>query len=190
MEHKIKSKLLFYFDISSVYTIFAKITRIIEMKLKINNNYILTICVLALAVICFLSVNKPLSFENEQKKRETIVKEYLLKIRSAENKFRKNKGTYCGDFATLVREGYLADSLQYIPFSESEKFTLQTTVQLGKSGKQIPLMECGAEYHKYLQGMDENIIANLIEKANNGGNYPGLKIGDITTDNNNAGNWE
>ena len=160
------------------------------MKLKISNNYILTICVLALVVICFLSVNTPLSFEREQKKREAVVKEYLLKIRLAETKFLKAKGTYTGDFATLIREGYLADSLQYIPFSEGQKFTLQTTVQLGKSGKQIPLMECGAEYNKYLNGMNENIIANLIEKANEGGNYPGLKIGDITSDNNNAGNWE
>jgi hypothetical protein len=51
-------------------------------------------------------------------------------------------------------------------------------------------MECSASFRDYLDGLDENSINNLIEKANNSGNFPGLKIGDLTTDNNNAGNWE
>ena len=44
--------------------------------------------------------------------------------------------------------------------------------------------------NQHLSGLDENSIANLIEEANNAGRYPGLKIGDITTPNDNAGNWE
>ena len=50
-------------------------------------------------------------------------------------------------------------------------------------------MECGAEYESYLDGLDEESIQQKIEEANYAGNYPGLKIGDLTTDNNNAGNW-
>ena len=51
-------------------------------------------------------------------------------------------------------------------------------------------MECYAGYDDYLSGLDAGSIANLTEEANNAGRYPGLKIGDITTPNDNAGNWE
>ena len=50
-------------------------------------------------------------------------------------------------------------------------------------------MECGAAYEDFLDGLDENAIQEITEQANYSGEYPGLKIGDITTDNNNAGNW-
>ena len=50
-------------------------------------------------------------------------------------------------------------------------------------------MECGAGYETFLDGLDEGSIQQKIEEANYAGRYPGLKIGDLTTDNNNAGNW-
>ena len=53
-----------------------------------------------------------------------------------------------------------------------------------------PLMECGAPYESYLNGLDENLIRELTEKADEKGEYPGLRIGDTTTPNDNAGNWE
>ena len=78
---------------------------------------------------------------------------------------------------------------QYIPYSDGKKFTLSATTIVSKSGKQIPLMECGASYEDFLNGLDENAVQELIDNAMISGAYPGLKIGDITTDNNNAGNW-
>ena len=76
-----------------------------------------------------------------------------------------------------------------MPNTDGKKFTLAATVIVGKSGKQIPVMECGAGYETFLDGLDEGSIQQKIEEANYAGNYPGLKIGDLTTDNNNAGNW-
>lgn len=61
---------------------------------------------------------------------------------------------------------------------------------MGKSGRQVPVMQCGATYDQYLKGLDGNAVANLTEKANMGGRFPGLMIGDITQPNENAGNWE
>jgi len=58
------------------------------------------------------------------------------------------------------------------------------------SGRQIPLVECAAEYTSYLKGLDRNAVAALVQEAVAAGRYPGLKIGDITTSNSNAGNWE
>lgn len=160
------------------------------MRRKINNNYVLGACALMLLAMCLLSILQPIRFENKMAERESIVKERLLKIRTAEENYKKRHGVYTGDLGALVREKYLADSLQYIPFSEGKKFSLAATTLVGKSGKQTPLMECGAPFEDYLQGLNEDEIQAAIEKANNMGNYPGLKIGDITTDNNNAGNWQ
>ena len=98
-------------------------------------------------------------------------------------------GVYTGDFQTLVKGKFLQEDAQYIPYADGKKFTLAATVIVGKSGKQIPVMECGAGYETFLDGLDEGSIQQKIEEANYAGNYPGLKIGDLTTDNNNAGNW-
>jgi len=159
------------------------------MRRKININYILVACVVILMVLCFLSIHQPLHFQSEQAKRETIVKDRLMKIRAAEEKYRRTHGVYTGSFDILIKGKYIADTLQYIPFADGKKFTLSATTIVGKSGKQIPLMECGAGYADYLYGLDEDAIQLLINDANYTGNYPGLKIGDITTDNDNAGNW-
>ena len=159
------------------------------MKRKININYILGACALVLFVLCLLSIFQPLHFQQEQARREVAVKNRLMKIRSAEQKYRSHHGVYTGDFTVLVKGKYLADSLQYIPYADGKKFTLSATTIIGKSGKQTPLMECGALYEDYLDGLNEDAIQELTENANNSGTYPGLKIGDITTDNNNAGNW-
>lgn len=159
------------------------------MKRKININYILGACALVLFLLCLMSIFQPLHFQSEMTKRETVVKQSLFKIREAEERYKSQHGVYTGDFSILVKGKYLADSLQYIPFSDKKRFSLSATTIVGKSGKQIPLMECGAQYEDYLGGLNENAIQELKENASNAGNYPGLKIGDITTDNNNAGNW-
>ena len=159
------------------------------MKRKININYILGACATILFLLCLLSIYQPLHFQSELTKREAVVKERLIKIRTAEEKYKNRHGAYTGDFANLVKERLLADSLQYIPFSDGKRFSLAASTQVAKSGKQVPLMECAATYEDYLDGLNEDNIQEITEKANAMGNFPGLKIGDLTTDNNNAGNW-
>lgn len=160
------------------------------MKIKFSKNLILSLLTAALAVVCALSVYAPIRFDRLRAGRERVVKERLVRIRYAQEKYRKQAGTYADSFDTLVRAGLLADSLQYIPFSGGRKFELTVTTQIGKSGRAVPLMECGATYDEYLKGLDANSIANLSDEANVAGRYPGLKIGDITMPNDNAGNWE
>lgn len=165
-------------------------TKLSGAKLLKNQNIILGFCVLVLVVLCWLSVERPMRFEREQAEREKAVKARLLHIRTAEERYRARKGVYTGDWATLIRAKLLADSLQYVPFSGKERFHLEASFVMGKSGRQIPVMQCDATYDQYLKGLDENAVANLTEKANMGGRFPGLMIGDITQPNENAGNWE
>lgn len=160
------------------------------MRFNIRNNYLLAGCVSVLVVLCFLSVYGPLRFEKERAARELVVKQHLVKIRVAEEAYKTAHATYAGSFDTLVKEGLLADSLKYIPFSDNKPFALSVSSVIGKSGRHVPLMECSAGYEEYLHGLDVNSIAELIGKAIASGRFPGLKIGDVTTFNGNVGNWE
>ena len=73
----------------------------------------------------------------------------------------------------------MADSLQYVPFGGGRRFDLAATVQVSVSGRRLPLVECGATYDAYLDGLDANSVANLIEEANRSGRYAGIRMGDI-----------
>ena len=90
------------------------------MKVKIKHNYLLTCCVGVLALICVLSIYSPIAFSNQQTERETSVKHYLVQIRLAEEKYRAKTGSYTASFDSLIQYGYLADSLQFIPFTNHQ----------------------------------------------------------------------
>lgn len=156
---------------------------------RININHILLVCVAVLTVLCVLSVWQPIHFDEQKSLREKDVKACLLKIRNAEESYQKRHGTYTKDFGVLVKGKYLADSLQYIPYSNGKRFKLVTTILTSKSGKKIPLMECSATYADFLVGLNEEAIQEITDQATSTGRFPGLKIGDLTTDNDNAGNW-
>lgn len=146
------------------------------MTAKMNNTSLLAACVLVLAILCFLSIGSPISFERQRTEREAVVKQRLMKIRAAEAKYLARHGAYAGSFDELAKEGLLPDSLSYIPFSDKQRFSLQVTVKESRSGKAVPSMECGAEYAQYLNGLGESSVASLIDEANTAGRYPGLKI--------------
>ena len=158
--------------------------------MKIKLNHILSAIVIMLLALCTASVYAPIRFDRIKTEREAAVKERLMAIRKAQEAYRKANGMYAGSFSALVGNRLIADSMQFVPYSEGEKFSMTATVHTGKSGKPVPLVECGAEYKSYLKGLDENRIEGLTEKAYERGAYPGLKFGDITTPNDNAGNWE
>lgn len=160
------------------------------MTIKIKLNHILAAITTALLALCVASVYGPIRFDNERKDREAAVKERLMAIRNAEETYRKQHGTYAASFKQLVESRLIGDTMQYVPYSGGKCFELATSIHTGKAGTPVPLMECRTTYEVYLSGLDEKRIEELIDKANGLGQYPGLKIGDITTPNDNAGNWE
>lgn len=151
---------------------------------------LLTICVLALALINVFSVGTTMHFNEQRTEREQLVKQRLVHIRAAEEAYCRKHGVYTDRFDELVNGGLLADSLQKIPFSDGKSFDINVSTQISKTGKTIPLLECSASYNDYLKGLDSNAVKQLNEEANKTGRFPGLKIGDLDTPNNNAGNWE
>ncbi len=157
---------------------------------KTSINAILAALVACLVAAGAASVSAPLRFSGRQAERERAVKACLVRIRMAEEAYLRVHGTYTDDLSALVGEGFLADSLRWIPFSGGREFSVATTVVTGKSGRQVPLMECGATFDEYLSGLDGNGVADLVERATSMGEYPGLKIGDLAAPNDNQGNWE
>ncbi len=88
------------------------------------------------------------------------------------------------------RAGFVADSLQYVPFGNGAKFSLDTASQISKSGAPIYLFESKVPYDVYLNGLDRQEIINLNDAAGKMNKYAGLQVGSIDAANNNAGNWE
>ena len=91
-------------------------------------------------------------------------------------------------------EGFMADSMRYIPFSQGDTFELIACPNTTRSGTIIQVMECNAPDSSFLKGMGKagkRLIYNRNEEASAKGAYAGLKIGDAGNNwNNNAGNWE
>ena len=114
------------------------------MKIKLHHNLFLAGCALVVLILCFLSLEAPMRFAQEQQHREQIIRARLLKIRQAELAYRRVHQMYAGTFQQLVQGGFLADTLQFIPFGNGARFDLSATVHTSKSGQLTPLVECGA----------------------------------------------
>ncbi len=91
---------------------------------------------------------------------------------------------------TLFGKGYNADSLRYVPFGNGAQFEMDTITQIARSGAPFCLLEVKTPYTTYLNGLNKQEIVNLVDEQTQLGRYAGLKIGDLETANNNAGNWE
>ena len=91
-------------------------------------------------------------------------------------------------------EGFEADSLRFIPFSQGDTFEIIACPNTTRSGSIIQVMECNAPDSSFLKGMGKQgrrLIYGRAEEADAKGAYAGLKIGDAGNNwNNNAGNWE
>lgn len=96
--------------------------------------------------------------------------------------------------ATLFKGQYdeqTIESIIYIPYSGQQKFQAETNDNYKTAqGISVPLLEVRAPFTSYLSDQDRQELVNLQDKEEKLQHYPGLKIGDITSPNNNAGNWE
>ena len=78
-----------------------------------------------------------------------------------------------------------------IPFSEGKKFELEVNNEYKTSqGIHVPLFEARAPFESYLGDLNKQELVNLVDREQKLEHYPGLKVGDISSPNNNAGNWE
>lgn len=83
------------------------------------------------------------------------------------------------------------DDLKYVPFSDGKEFELGATVIKTESSVLVPVFEAKVPFYVFLTNLnaDQEII-NLVDRYTTMDKYPGLKVGSLTTPNNDAGNWE
>ena len=98
--------------------------------------------------------------------------------------------TWVAVIDTIFPKGFNADSLRYVPFGNGVQFQMDTLTQVARSGAPICLLEVKTPYEAYLGDLDKQEIINLKDQHAQLNKYCGLKIGDLETANNNAGNWE
>ncbi len=97
-----------------------------------------------------------------------------------------------------VYDSVTVNEIRYIPYSEKasedgqrKEFELEAVVQKQEqSGINLPLFQAQASYESYLGDLNRQEIVNLIEQQEDYNRYPGLRVGDVSEPNNNAGNWE
>lgn len=89
----------------------------------------------------------------------------------------------------LKRNGFVVDSIAYIPFSGGQKMHMNAIIAK-VSGVDVPLFEASAPFDLLLLGLERQLIVNLNADRNLVGRYAGLRVGSIESPNNNAGNWE
>jgi len=91
---------------------------------------------------------------------------------------------------SIYPKGFNADSLRYVPFSDGAEFEMAVGCDTTKSGSYMYLFEAKTEFETYLKGIDDQLLFNLIDEKEQLDRYPGMKVGDAISGNNNAGNWE
>ena len=94
------------------------------------------------------------------------------------------------------RKDFNIDNIDKIPFAVGEYGAAEVqNIQMDAivkkvSGVDVPLFEAKLPYKSLLNGLDHQLIVNLIAEREDLGQYEGLQVGSITAPNNNAGNWE
>ena len=83
-----------------------------------------------------------------------------------------------------------------IPFAtEGESVAAVTKVEMSAivkkvSGVDVPLFEAKMPWKSVLNGLNRQLVVNMVSECEDQGRYEGLQVGSVTAPNNNAGNWE
>lgn len=86
-------------------------------------------------------------------------------------------------------KGYDVSSIGKVPGTNAE-FEMDTASVMTASGYNIKIFQAQVPYTVYLGDLNKTELNNLIDKEEQFGRYPGLRVGSLKEINNNAGNWE
>ena len=84
------------------------------MKSKTIIQILLGLVIIGLAVALYLSIMKPVKFDNEYNKRREACAEKLKAIRTLEDAYKSTYGCYTGSFDTLINRLMNEDSLRVV----------------------------------------------------------------------------
>lgn len=135
-------------------------------------------------------LNNPKKYEKE-----------LKKIDAADPTHKLSKETFRRDTTKYLVLSYYAknvtahienwiDSIAYVPYAVQDTFELNLGTIQTASGYEMALFEAKVKYETYLGDLNKGKVQNKIQEKTDMDRFPGLQVGDASTANNNAGNWE
>lgn len=90
---------------------------------------------------------------------------------------------------SLFGKSYAIDSLQYVPFTEGVKFTMESSEIVTSSNLTIQVVEAYVLYEDLLAGLDQQLIVNYIDERVKIVGFDGVKFGSLE-EGTLTGNWE
>lgn len=84
------------------------------MKGKTIIQIVLGIAIVALAIVLYNSIMKPVKFDNEYNKRREACAQHLKTIRTLEDAYKLTYGAYTGSFDTLINRLMNEDSMRVV----------------------------------------------------------------------------
>ncbi len=84
------------------------------MKGRTIIQIVLGVAIIALAIVLYNSIMKPVRFDNEYNKRRDACAEKLKAIRTLEEAYKITYSTYCGSFDTLIGRLMNEDSMKVV----------------------------------------------------------------------------
>ena len=110
-------------------------------------------------------------------------------------KIVKRDTIYVRAMDSLFRKGYPVDSLPFVPLISGKRFILRAAMlKVGtndnENSRYLPVFEAKVPNRILLSGLDNQLRINLDDEMLKYDKYPGVKVGSIETNVNNAGSWE
>lgn len=98
--------------------------------------------------------------------------------------------SYTSVVDSIFDPGFYVDSIRFVPFLRSTQFKMEAaTVQTG-SKVMVEVFEASVLNDIFLAGLDKQLVINYNALRERITGFAGLRVGNISEPNNNAGNWE
>ncbi len=91
---------------------------------------------------------------------------------------------------SIFKTSYPIDSMRYVPYAGGAEFNLEAGVVETASRVSVRVFEASVLNDVFLRDLDRQQVINYNELRSEIVGFPGLRVGNINTPNNNAGNWE
>ncbi len=91
---------------------------------------------------------------------------------------------------SIFMPGFPVDSLRYVPFCGNTEFNMEAAVVETGSKVKVEVFEASVLNNIFLSGLDKQLIINYNALRDKITGFSGMRVGNISEPNNNAGNWE
>jgi hypothetical protein len=98
--------------------------------------------------------------------------------------------TYIPVRDSIFYKGYPFDSLRFVPGLQGTEFSMSAGKVMTASLVEVNVFEASVLNDVFLHDLDRQLVVNYNDQRTKINGFPGMKVGDVRTPNNNAGNWE